>query len=120
MINTRHSNIVDVDMRRHWSARNSTFEQVESALTMILGGKEYLKTHTLSPYFHGIGRISFEHIYKYCSLICCLLLLDFECVLQLDNHQPVRCDQNSSMKNINDNKTVSIPNGCERYVVLHQ
>lgn len=42
-------------MRRHWMLRHTTFDHIESNLTTILGGKEYLQTHTLSPYFHEIG-----------------------------------------------------------------
>jgi hypothetical protein len=42
-------------MRRHWMIRHSTYDHIESNLTTILGGKEYLQTHTLSPYFHEIG-----------------------------------------------------------------
>lgn len=42
-------------MRRHWMLRNSTFDHIESNLTTMLGGKQYLQTHTLSPYFHEIG-----------------------------------------------------------------
>jgi len=43
-------------MRRHWMIRHATYDQIESNLTTILGGKEYLQTHTVSPYFHEIGR----------------------------------------------------------------
>ena len=43
-------------MRRHWLTRHATFDQIESNLTTIVGGKEYLQTHTLSPYFHEIGK----------------------------------------------------------------
>ena len=44
-----------IDMRRYWMTRQATFDQIESNLTTLLGGKEYLQTHTLSPYFHEIG-----------------------------------------------------------------
>ena len=47
--------MVFIDMRRHWMVRHTTFDHIESNLTTILGGKEYLQTHTLSPYFHEIG-----------------------------------------------------------------
>ncbi len=42
-------------MRRHWMIRHATYDHIESNLTTILGGKEYLQTHTVSPYFHEIG-----------------------------------------------------------------
>ncbi|CAF4298151.1 unnamed protein product [Rotaria magnacalcarata] len=42
-------------MRRHWMVRNATFDHIESNLTTMLGGKQYLQIHTLSPYFHEIG-----------------------------------------------------------------
>ncbi|CAF1129640.1 unnamed protein product [Rotaria sordida] len=84
------------DMRRHWMIRNTTFDYIESNLTTMLGGKKYLQTHTLSPYFHEI---------------------DFECILRLDNCQPVPCDQYDLMKNINGNKELDIPDGCERVAI---
>lgn len=43
-------------MRRHRMIRQATFDHIESNLTTILGGKEYVQTHTLSPYFHEIGK----------------------------------------------------------------
>lgn len=46
-----------IDMRRHWNIRQTMFDQVESNLTTILGGKDYIQTHTLSPYFHEIGEL---------------------------------------------------------------
>ena len=52
--------MVFIDMRRHWMVRHTTFDHIESNLTTILGGKEYLQTHTLSPYFHEIG-MNFLH-----------------------------------------------------------
>jgi len=45
-----------IDMRRYRMIRHATYDQIESNLTTILGGKEYLQTHTISPYFHEIGR----------------------------------------------------------------
>ncbi|UJR21975.1 hypothetical protein I4U23_025043 [Adineta vaga] len=84
------------DMRRHWQTRHTTFDHVESNLTTILGGKEYLQVHTVSPYFHEI---------------------DFECILRLDNRQPVRCDQYDMMKNVIREKKLEIPEGCERVAI---
>ncbi|CAF3806570.1 unnamed protein product [Adineta steineri] len=84
------------EMRRHWLLRHTTFDHIESNLATILGGKEYLQTHTLSPYFHEI---------------------DFECILRLDNHQPVQCDQFNTMKNITRDKKLEIPEGCERVAI---
>ncbi|CAF3668501.1 unnamed protein product [Rotaria sp. Silwood1] len=84
------------DMRRHWMIRNATFDHIESNLTTMLGGKKYLQTHTLSPYFHEI---------------------DFECILRLDNHQPIPCDQYNLMKNISGSKELDIPDGCERVAI---
>jgi hypothetical protein len=43
---------------------------------------------------------------------------DFECILRLDNRQPVRCDQYDLMKNVMGNKKLDIPEGCERLVNL--
>ncbi len=45
-----------VDMRRYRMIRQTTFEHIESNLMTILGGKEYLRSHTISPYFHEIGK----------------------------------------------------------------
>ena len=45
-----------LDMRRHWQTRHTVFDHVESNLTTILGGREYLQKLTVSPYFHEIGR----------------------------------------------------------------
>ena len=54
-----------LDMRRHWMTRQPTFDQIESNLTTLLGGKEYLQTHTLSPYFHEIGTRNVVHRFVY-------------------------------------------------------
>ncbi|CAM2726441.1 unnamed protein product [Rotaria socialis] len=89
--------VVLPDTRRHWMARNTTFDHIESNLTTMLGGKQYLQIHTFSPYFHEI---------------------DFECILRLDNRQPVRCDQYDFTKNIGGNKELHIPEGCERVAIL--
>lgn len=56
------------DMRRHWTMRHNTFEQIESSLTNILGGKEFIQRHSLSPYFHEIGKSKNKH---YSSYFCC-------------------------------------------------
>jgi hypothetical protein len=45
-----------VDMRRYRMIRQATFEHIESNLMTILGGKDYLRSHTVSPYFHEIGK----------------------------------------------------------------
>ena len=63
---SRKSNSL-LDMRRHWTLRQTAFDQIESNLTTLLGGKENLQTHTLSPYFHEIGRkinICFARIFS--------------------------------------------------------
>ena len=36
------------------------------------------------------------------------LILDFECILRLDNRQPVQCNQYDCMKNVNGNKKLVI------------
>ena len=54
-------------MRRHWTVRHATFDHIESNLTTMLGGKEYLQVHTLSPYFHEIGM----------RIICPYYMIDF-------------------------------------------
>jgi hypothetical protein len=102
-----------LDMRRYWMIRHATYDQIESNLTTIFGGKEYLQTHTLSPYFHEIGKeneyFNFEEFF--------IWNIDFECILRLDNRQPVRCDQYDSMKNVIKNKKLDIPEGCERVAI---
>jgi hypothetical protein len=98
-------------MRRHWMIRHATYDHIESNLTTILGGKEYLQTHTVSPYFHEIGRNMIFAIFEYL-----FIYLDFECILRLDNRQSVRCDQYDLMKNVTRDKKLDIPEGCERLV----
>ncbi|CAF1511761.1 unnamed protein product [Adineta ricciae] len=85
-----------LDMRRHWQTRHTVFDHVESNLTTILGGREYLQKLTVSPYFHEI---------------------DFECILRLDNRKPVRFDQYDLTKNISGDKKLEIPEGCERVAI---
>ena len=92
-------------------SRYSVFEQVESNLTTMLGGRDYVQTHTLSPYFHEIGR---EKHFGQAPVQFGFRLLDFECILRLDNRQAVRCDSFDPMKAIRGNKKLEIPSGCER------
>ena len=97
-------------MRRHWMVRHANFDQIESNLTTILGGKEFLQSHTHSPYFHEIGKTTAARVHRNGNFE----RLDFQCVLRLDNRQPVRFDQFNNMRDIGGDKKLEIPEGCER------